>query len=116
MTHEKTYFFSVSFVLFRAVNRAVCLRCGFRYRAWAIMEAHLDPSACAAFFSPWQSCAKELWSRDRILHSRDSRDKEQKGKPGDKHNFFCSLLDIIENDVKPSLILFYDMFLLSIKR
>ena len=69
---------------------------------------YLDPGACAAFFSPWRSCAKELWSRDRILHSRDSRDKEHKGKPGDKHNFFCSLLDIIENDVKPSPILFYD--------
>ena len=41
MTHEKTYFFSVYFVLFRAVNRAVCLRCGIRYRAWAKMEAHL---------------------------------------------------------------------------
>ena len=24
----------------------------------------LDPSAYAAFFSPWQSCAKELWSPD----------------------------------------------------
>ena len=43
-----------------------------------------------------------------LLHSRDSRDKEHKDKPGDKHNFFCSLLDIIENDVKPSPILFYD--------
>ena len=66
------------------------------------MEAHfrlLDPSACAAFFSPWQSCAKELWSRDRILHSRDREHKD---------NFFCSLLGIIENDVKPSPILFYD--------
>ena len=39
-----------------------------------------------------------------VLHSRDSRDKE----PGDNHSFFCSLLDIIENDVKPSPILFYD--------
>ena len=71
------------------------------------MEDHfrfLDPSACAGFFSRWQSCAKELWSRDRILRSRDSRDKEHK----DKHNFFCSLLGIIENDVKPSPILFYD--------
>ena len=38
------------------------------------------------------------------VRSRDSRDKEHK----DKHNFFCSLLDIIENDVKPSPILFYD--------
>ena len=55
MTHEKTYFFPVSFLLFCA-NRAVCLRCGVRHRAWAIREAHfrvvLDPSAYADFFSP----------------------------------------------------------------
>ena len=53
------------------------------------------------------SLAKELWSRDRILHSRDSRDSRDK-EHKDKHNFFCSLLGIIENDVKPSPILFYD--------
>ena len=32
-----------------------------------IVPPVLDPSAYAAFFaffSPWQSCAKELWSRD----------------------------------------------------
>ena len=40
-------------------------------------EAHfrvvLDPSAYAAFFSPWQSCAKELWSLDCTITAESSR-------------------------------------------